>query len=188
MAIQKPSHTFTKIHLKALRTNIFQILFTLSFTVFINTFGFAQDIPPKKEKIKPLIAKDTIPVKVDSLKSKEITPIKVESDTIIIDSLNKKPKLLKDIVRYSASGYTSVTRRDQKITLYDNAKINYEDMEITAGVIIIDYEKNEVYAKGIVDSLNNYTQAPVFTQGSDVVEPDSIRFNTDTQKALIFNF
>jgi len=187
LAIQKPSHTFTKIHLKALRTNIFQILFALSFTVLINTFGFAQDIPPKKDKIKPLIAKDTIPVKVDSLKTKRIESNKIETDTILIDSLNKKPKLLKDIVRYSAAGYTSVTRLDQKITLYDNAKINYEDMEITAGIIIIDYEKNEVYAKGIVDSLNNYTQAPIFTQGTDVIEPDSIRFNTETQKALIFN-
>jgi len=187
LAIQKSSHTFTKIHLKALRTNIFQILFALSFTVFINTFGFAQDIPPKKKKIKPLITKDTIPIKVDSLKTKVITPIAIENDTILIDSLNKKPKLLKDIVKYSASGYTSVTRLDQKITLYDNAKINYEDMEISAGIIIIDYEKNEVYAKGIVDSLNNYTQAPIFTQGADVVEPDSIRFNTETQKALIFN-
>ncbi|TJY31865.1 putative LPS assembly protein LptD [Pontimicrobium aquaticum] len=187
MAIQKPSHTFTKIHLKALQTNIFQILFALSFTVFINTFGFAQDIPPKKKGIKPLATKDSVSAKVDSLKTRNTITAKIETDTIKIDSLNKKPKLLKDIVKYSASGYTSVTRRDQKITLYDNAKINYEDMEITAGVIIIDYEKNEVYAKGIVDSLNNYTQKPVFTQGSDVVEPDSIRFNTDTQKALIFN-
>ncbi len=187
MAIQKPSHTFTKIHLKALRTNIFQILFALSFIVFINTFSYAQDIPPKKEKIKPTVTRDTIPVKVDSLKAQKAELNIAAGDTIKLDSISSKPKLLKDIVKYSASGYTSITRGDQKITLYDNAKINYEDMEITAGIIIIDYEKNEVYAKGIVDSLNTYTQKPIFKQASDVVEPDSIRFNFDTQKALIFN-
>ena len=187
MAIQKPSHTFTKIHLKALRTNIFQILFALSFTVLINTFSYAQDIPPKKQKIKPLIARDTIPVKGDSLKIKNAEPDILVNDTIKLDTIAQKPKLLKDIVKYSASGYTSITRKDQKITLYDNAKINYEDMEITAGIIVIDYEKNEVYAGRLKDSLGNYTQKPVFKQGSDVVEPDSIRFNFDTQKALIFN-
>lgn len=187
MAIQKPSHTFTKIHLKALRTNIFQILFALSFTVLINTFSYAQDIPPKKQKIKPLIARDTIPVKIDSLKTKIAEPNILVNDTIKLDSIAQKPKLLKDIVKYSASGYTSITRKDQKITLYDDAKINYEDMEITAGIIVIDYEKNEVYAGRLKDSLGNYTQKPVFKQGSDVVEPDSIRFNFDTQKALIFN-
>ena len=187
MAIQKPSHTFTKIHLKALRTNIFQILFALSFTVFINTFSYAQDIPPKKEKIKPTVTRDTIPIKVDSLKAKDAELNILTNDTIKLDSIAQKPKLLKDVVKYSASGYTSITRRDQKITLYDNAQINYEDMEITAGIIVIDYEKNEVYAGRLKDSLGNYTQKPVFTQGTDVVEPDSIRFNFDTQKALIFN-
>mgnify|MGYP003637271493 CR=1 FL=1 len=187
MAIQKPSHTFTKIHLKALRTNIFQILFALSFTVLINTFSYAQDIPPKKEKIKPLLVRDTIPVKIDSLKTKITEPNILVNDTTKLDSIAQKPKLLKDIVKYSASGYTSITRKDQKITLYDDAKINYEDMEITAGIIVIDYEKNEVYAGRLKDSLGNYTQKPVFKQGSDVVEPDSIRFNFDTQKALIFN-
>ena len=179
MAIQKPSHTFTKIHLKALRTNIFQILFALSFTVFINTFSYAQDIPPKKEKINP--------AKADSLKIKKGDPNIVVNDTIKLDSLANKPKLLKDIVKYSAAGYTSITRQNQKITLYDNAQINYEDMEITAGIIVIDYEKNEVYAGRLKDSLGNYSQKPVFKQGADVVEPDSIRFNFDTQKALIFN-
>tara|TARA_R110002073_G_scaffold31871_5_gene97337 strand:+ start:2574 stop:5333 length:2760 start_codon:yes stop_codon:yes gene_type:complete len=187
LAIQKPSHTFTKIHLKALRTNIFQILFALSFTVLINTFSYAQDIPPKKEKIKPLLVRDTIPVKIDSLKTKITEPNILVNDTTKLDSIAQKPKLLKDIVKYSASGYTSITRKDQKITLYDDAKINYEDMEITAGIIVIDYEKNEVYAGRLKDSLGNYTQKPVFKQGSDVVEPDSIRFNFDTQKALIFN-
>ena len=31
------------------------------------------------------------------------------------------------------------------------------------------------------------TQSPIFKEGNDVIEPDSIRFNLDTKKALIFN-
>ncbi len=187
MAFQKPSHTFTKIHLKALQTNIFHILFTISFTVFINTLSYAQDIPPTKTKIKAIKKTDTIPTKSDSLFVKSI-PLNVKTqDTIQQDSIVPKPSLFKDLVTYSASGYTSMKAKENKIYLYDNAQINYQDMEITAGIIVIDNAKNEVHAGRIKDSLGVYSQAPVFKQGSDVVEPDSIRFNFDTQKALIFN-
>ena len=65
--------------------------------------------------------------------------------------------------------------------------MTYKDMSIKAGVITINYETNEVNAGRIKDSLGNYSQAPVFTQGGDVIEPDSIRFNFTTKKALIWN-
>jgi lipopolysaccharide assembly outer membrane protein LptD (OstA) len=187
LAIQKPSHTVTKIHLKALRTNIFHILFAFSFTVFINTFSYAQDIPPTKAKIKPIAKKDTTVVAIDSLitNKPELNP-KMQ-DTIKLDSIVPKEGFLKDIVKYTATEYVSINQRTQKIYLRDKAKINYEDMEITAGIIVIDYAKNEVYAGRLKDTLGNYSQAPVFKQGSDVVEPDSLRFNFDTQRALIFN-
>ena len=51
----------------------------------------------------------------------------------------------------------------------------------------MDYEKNEVYAGRIKDSTGAYTQFPNFKQGANVIEPDSIRFNFKTKKALIWN-
>ena len=56
-----------------------------------------------------------------------------------------------------------------------------------AGYFLYMMDKNEVYAKGITDSLGEYTQAPIFKQAGDVVEPDSLIFNTKSQKALIYN-
>jgi len=185
LAIQKPSHIFTKIHLKALRTNIFQILFALSFTVFINTFNYAQEIPKTKVIVTPKATKDTINIAVDSLLIKPINP-KLQ-DSIVQDSIPKKKSLLQDIMTRSAKGYESLKQKEKRIYLYDEAQINYQDMEIKAGIIIIDYDKNQVYAKGIVDSLGNYTQPPIFKQGSDVIEPDSLVFNTKSKKALIYN-
>ena len=88
MAFQKPSHNFTKIHLKALQTNTLKILFALSFTVFINTFGYAQDIPPKKDKIKPVITQDTLTTQVtDTLVVKTQELPEITQDTIAIDSI-----------------------------------------------------------------------------------------------------
>ena len=188
MAIQKPSHTFTKIHLKALRTNQFKILFALSFTVFINTFSFAQDIPKKGEPIEPKPEKklDTVAKTLDSIVKIELP--KKPQDTTVVDSIKpKKKEFLENIVTYRAIDYTSLNQRKQKLYLYNEAEITYGDLNIKAGDITIDYKKNEVYARGIVDSTGAYIQSPVFDQGGNVVKPDSILFNTKTQKALIYN-
>ncbi len=184
MAFQKPSHTFTKIHLKALHTNNFKILFALSFTVFINTLSFAQDIPKKGKTIKQSV-RDSVVVSTDSLLIPEIS--EKSQDSTLTDSIAPKKDLLENIVVYHAEDYTRFNQKKQKLYLYNQAKIDYGDMNITSGSIVIDYTKNTVYAKGITDSIEGYTQKPVFTQGNNVVEPDSIIFNTETKKALIFN-
>ncbi|WP_353779391.1 putative LPS assembly protein LptD [Winogradskyella sp. 3972H.M.0a.05] len=185
MAVQKPSHTFTKIHLKGLRTNSLHILFLLSFTVLINSFGFAQELPKNKEPIKPKTERDSlVVVKTDSLLTQ---PLNLrENDSVKTDSIPKKKGLLEDIVKYKAKDYVSINQREKKIYLYNEAEVYYQDMEIKSGVIVIDYSKNLVYAGRLKDSTG-YSQAPVFKQGNNVIEPDSIIFNTENQKALIFN-
>ncbi|TNJ46618.1 LPS-assembly protein LptD [Tamlana fucoidanivorans] len=189
MAFQKPSHTFTKIHLKALHTNNFKILFALSFTVFINMLSFGQDIPKKEKKIDRLVIetqeKDSLSVTSDSLALTEIS--EKSQDTTIIDTIIPKKELLENVVDYHADDYTKFNQKEHKLYLYNLARIEYGDMKIEAGDITIDYNKNTVYAKGIVDSTGAYEQKPVFSQGSNVVEPDSILFNTETKKALIYN-
>ena len=183
MAIQKPSHTFTKIHLKALRTNSLHILFALSFTVFINTFSFAQELPKKNGSIPAEQVKDSTTIVIDSI-AKPLVNIK-EVDSTKKDS-TKKEGFLTDVVKYKASDYVSLSQKKKKIYLYNEAEVLYKDMEIKAGIIVIDYSKNLVYAGRIKDSTG-YSQRPVFKQGENVIEPDSIVFNTETKKALVFN-
>lgn len=177
---------FYKNTLKALRTNIFYILFSLSFTVFINTLGVAQDLPKSKVPIKPAAKRDSISALTDSLIAK---PINVkETDTIaVVDTLPQKKDFLKDIVNYKAQDYIDLNQKENLIKLYNQAEVYYGDMDIKAGVIIIDYNKDLVYAGRIKDSTGTYQQSPVFTQGNNIIEPDSIIFNTETKKALVFN-
>jgi lipopolysaccharide assembly outer membrane protein LptD (OstA) len=185
LAIQKPSHTFTKIHLKALHTNNFHILFFLSFTVLINTFGFAQDIPKSGVTVSPEKENDTTNLKVENLRSLEVS--EKGQDSILTDSVKPKKETLTGPVTYKATDYTSFNNREQKLYLYNEAEVYYEDMEIKAGIIIIDYNSQTVFATGITDSTGVYMQAPVFKQANNIVEPDSIKFNYDNQKALIYN-
>ena len=185
MAIQKPSHTFTKIHLKALRTNNLNILFLLSFTVLINTFSFAQDIPKSGKTVSPETENDTINLNVNELKENNLS--EKGQDSVLTDSVKPVKETLTGPVTYRATDYTSFNNKEQKLYLYNEAEVYYEDMEIKAGIIIIDYNTQTVFATGIKDSTGVYTQAPVFKQANNVVEPDSIKFNYDNQKALIYN-
>ncbi|WP_324027988.1 putative LPS assembly protein LptD [Maribacter sp. BPC-D8] len=111
----------------------------------------------------------------------------IANDSLVADSLNQKPPLLLDKITYKAKDYVKLSQKENKIYLYNEAEIYYQDTELKAGVIIMDYIKNEVYAGRMIDSLGNYTQLPYFKQGTNIVIPDSIRFNFDTQKALIWN-
>ena len=107
-------------------------------------------------------------------------------DTLIVDKVVKQPLLIND-VKYDASDSIIINQKDNKISLYNNAKIIYGDIELTSGLIILDYKKNEVYAGRISDKNGNLSQYPVFIQGGNTVNPDSIKYNFDNQKALIWN-
>ena len=148
-------------------------------------FCSAQDIPKRTKPVKPLVTVDTLKIPQDSLQ--RISKLTKERDSITRDTVPKKKGMIESLVKYTASEYVSFDRAEQKTYLYNNAKVTYMDMEITAGIIVINHENNEVYAGRLKDTLGNYSQAPVFKQGSDVIEPDSIRFNFNSEKALIWN-
>jgi len=149
-----------------------------------NNVGVAQDLPKTSTEV-PIALPAPEKTILDSVPPIE-TP-QVQKDSIITDSIAKPKGVLEGIIDYKAKDYTSVNQKTKQIYLYNEAEVQYQDMDIKSGVIIIDYAKDLVYAGRLKDSLGNYSQSPVFKQGSDVVEPDSIVFNMKTKKALIWN-
>ena len=109
-----------------------------------------------------------------------------ENDSISSNQVENKPLLL-DNIKYDASDSITIDQLNNKITLYNNAKILYDDIELTAGLIILDYKENIVTAGRISDVEGNLSQYPTFKQGGNIVNPDSIKYNFDNQKALIWN-
>ena len=140
-----------------MKTHFFKLFLFLSYTFFINTNVNARSYFQVNDTIQ----------KTDSLKTQN--------------------NALLGKILYEATDTTSISPKEKLIRLYNNAKITYQDMEITSGIIIVDYDKNEIYAGRIKDSLGEYTQLPVFKQGQDEIRPDSLKFNMDTKKAIIFN-
>jgi lipopolysaccharide assembly outer membrane protein LptD (OstA) len=163
------SQIFTKILLKALHTKLFHIVFSVILLTLGTTSVFSQEI------------KFT-----DSIKLNSIDLVKVK-DSTVQDSSKKKKPFLDGIVNMKAKDYEKMDQKKKQLTLYNEASIKYTDFDIKAGKIVYDFDKKQVYAGRIKDSAGNFIQRPVFTQGSNVVEPDSIVYNNVTGKALIWN-
>lgn len=152
----------------------------------MGVFVQAQDIKPKGVKI-PKKAKDTIVVpKKDSLKlTKKDSLALRKKDTISKDSIKPK-EAIENKITHTAKAYTIQDAKKKTVTLYDDAHVVYGDIDLKAGIIIVDYKKNTLYAKGIKDSLG-YHQRPIFKQGDQESEQDSMIYNFKTKKALIYN-
>ena len=107
-------------------------------------------------------------------------------DSTVVDTL-KNNKILIDKVDRKAKGYVSVDNKNKIITLFDRAELYYTDIELQSGIIKFNWETNIVSAGRIKDSVGNLVQSPVFKQAGEEINPDSIRYNFDTKKALIWN-
>ncbi|WP_348822247.1 putative LPS assembly protein LptD [Flavobacterium aestuarii] len=167
-----------------MHTNLFNIVLLSIFLSLGCSDLYSQDIKKKQTAISP--NKQEVKKPADNAVNKK--PIaETTADTVKLDTIKVKKVFLNGQVKYKADDYAKIEQKKKLITLYDKAELYYQDVELKSGIIVMDYEKNEVYAGRIKDSLGNYTQFPNFKQGSNVIEPDSIRFNFKTKKALIWN-
>ena len=162
-----------------MHTNLFNIVLLAFFLTIGSAKSYSHDLPKKSTEIAPKNEPETLNVNVKDL-------VKV-SDTIKKDTLKTKKALLEGKIKRTAVGYEKINQKKKQMTLYDKAELYYQDIELKAGIIVMDYEKNEIYAGRLKDSTGKYTQLPVFKQGANVIEPDSIRFNYKTKKALVWN-
>ncbi len=116
--------------------------------------------------------------------AKKDSLLQKNKDTISIDSI-KPRESVEDIIIHVAKDYTIQNAKDKTVTLYNDANIKYTDIDLKAGIIIIDYKKNTLFAKGIIDSTG-YNQKPIFKQGNEESEQDSIIYNFKSKRAIIY--
>ncbi len=184
MTVSNTEPNLQNYSISALQTNRHYLTIFLTILLLGSVPLLAQDIPPKSETNLPKTTmEDTVSVNLKPIVAEINEKVK---DTVKPDSIIPEKETLTDVVDYYGEDYVLLNRKENKVYMYNKAYIIYEDMRIDAGLIILDYNKNEVYAKGI-DSAGFYSQRPVFVQASNRVEPDSIRYNFNTEKALVYN-
>jgi lipopolysaccharide assembly outer membrane protein LptD (OstA) len=183
---------FSKSYMSIYKNTISKLFTKISLVVFIwGFFGlFATvygQIDIEKKIDQPIRTFPQKPQKTERIKNDSINILSSKKDSLKVstDSLNRSALTSK--LEHYAEDYTEIDHQNQSIVLYNKARIKYQDFELTAGIIYIDQNKKEIYAGRIRDSLGKLTQRPVFIQGNTKTENDSIRFNYETKKALVWN-
>lgn len=110
------------------------------------------------------------------------------TDSLSSDSTKKKKNQLDAPVTYEATDSAVYDANSKYAYLYGNGKINYQDIELKADRISTNMDTLTVVAQGTPnDTTKKVKGKPVFKQGSDSYESDSMAYNFKTRKAFITN-
>lgn len=112
-------------------------------------------------------------------------------DTLSVDTLSttlKKisPDAIDKQVTYRSKGKKINDLANKKSVLVDEAEVTYGDMQIKADSIVFNMMANTVFATGRPDSTGKIKGTPVFKQGSQEIEADSLFYNFVTRKAIAY--
>lgn len=103
------------------------------------------------------------------------------------DTTNVVPKSeIQTTISYYAEDSIITDFTQNRVYLYNEAWFEYGNIRLDASLIIIDWDKSELFASGITDSLGNITGNPIFKEGSTSYEiRKEMRYNFKSQKAII---
>jgi hypothetical protein len=109
------------------------------------------------------------------------------TDTARADTVAKKKKrpALDSRVDYSAKDSLRLEIKDQKVVLYKEANLKYQDIELKGDYVEIDFPKHAVYATGLPDSTGKEAGYPEFKQGDQTFKSKVITYNYTTKKGYI---
>lgn len=100
---------------------------------------------------------------------------------------SKKSSMLEAPVEYEASDSIIFIMDTKKAYLYGNGDVKYQNIELTSEQIVMNVDSSIVDATGVADSLGVLKGTPVFKQGSDSYESETMKYNFKTKKGYITN-
>lgn len=109
-------------------------------------------------------------------------PIK---DTILKDTIYVNDESFESPASYSSRDSIYIDVKKNQIHLYGDAHVLYEGINMKAGYILIDLDKNEITASYRFDKDSNKVELAEFTDGDDKMIASRLRVNTDTKKVYI---
>jgi lipopolysaccharide assembly outer membrane protein LptD (OstA) len=111
----------------------------------------------------------------------------VIADTSRNDTTAVKPikPRLEARVEYVSKDSIRFEVKDKKVILYKEADLKYQDIELKADYVEIDFPSNSVYATGMPDSTGKEAGTPEFTQGDQKFRSKVINYNYTTKKGYI---
>ena len=126
-----------------------------------------------------------------SAQNEELAPANAESaqEETEIDRnsyISETKSVMDEDVKYSAKD-SIVMLSDGTVIMYNESKVIYGDIELSAYYIRLNRDSNMVYAEGVRDSNGVLTQKPVFVDAGTSYKMETIRYNFISGKGLIYN-
>ncbi|MEZ4918363.1 MAG: putative LPS assembly protein LptD [Saprospiraceae bacterium] len=109
-----------------------------------------------------------------------------DSATVDLNSVKRSNQGLEAIIDYGAQDSMWFDVASRQLHLWGEAFVKYDALNITAGYILVDYEKNELTADRFPDSTGTLQQAPVFNDGQQNFSAAKLRYNFDSKKGIIY--
>ncbi|MBI1835653.1 MAG: LPS-assembly protein LptD [Flavobacteriia bacterium] len=101
------------------------------------------------------------------------------------DTLYLNDQSIESPIVYNARDSIYIDASKNQVHLFGNAQVEYEGINMKAGYILIDMDKNEITASYLYDKDSNHIELPEFTDGSDKMVASKLRINTNTKKVYI---
>ncbi|RME98038.1 MAG: LPS-assembly protein LptD, partial [Bacteroidetes bacterium] len=94
---------------------------------------------------------------------------------------------LKATVAYSADGYMEIDAVNEKIHLYDNALVIYQNITLRAAHIELSWAEGVVEAEGVINDTTGVLEGkPEFTEGQNTFVAERMRYNFETRKGIVY--
>ena len=90
-------------------------------------------------------------------------------------------------IDYSAKDSMFFDLKNKQIHLYGDAKVDYQDVNMTANYIVIDWDKNIITAEGKKLAGKGWLGKPTFKQGAQDVTASKLTYNFKTYKGIIYD-
>ncbi|MBC9812601.1 LPS-assembly protein LptD [Crocinitomicaceae bacterium CZZ-1] len=101
------------------------------------------------------------------------------------DTIYVNDESMGGISKYRARDSIYADLKKKQLHLYGEAYVETEEMNLKAGYILVDMEKEEVTATYVLDEEGRLIEKPLFTMGGDEAEANTLKYNLRTGKAYI---
>ncbi|MBP5547594.1 MAG: LPS-assembly protein LptD [Bacteroidales bacterium] len=133
---------------------------------------------------KPIIAQDTIRKARQTLDT--MTNTHGNSGNKPSSLLPLSPNAVKEIVSYKAIDSVAIELDTKKAFLYHEGEIDFQDMNLKADAVEVDFDRQQIHASGTVDENGKYQGRPVFKQGESEYNADTMTYNYKSEKGIIY--
>ena len=99
-----------------------------------------------------------------------------------LDSLQQSD--LKEKIKYLAKDSIIYDLKNNIINLYNESFIQYDNIELYAYYISINFKDNTLYAEGKKDSTGQLLQKPIFLESNKKYKSETIKYNFKTKKGI----